>query len=165
MVADLLAGRKYAPFPLPMVTFPSCPQALEKSLKMCQDFGLCVRNVLLACEKPPSEFSQDKSPWRDKSSCSQALPKSGQLKTSATSLYSSLTAPHEPPKVYTWAPLRETKCCNPGGTASCWGLTKRKVPLPQVLTVPGGSSLSPGMAYGKAEGAGVGEGRRGLGWE
>lgn len=63
-----------------LVTFSSCPQALEKELEMWQDFGLWVRNVLLACENPPSKFCQVICLWREKSSHSWALTKSRQIK-------------------------------------------------------------------------------------
>lgn len=137
MAADHLAGRKYALFPphasRNLVTFSSHPKALEKGLEMWQDFGLCVRNVPLACEKPPSKFFQVISPQRDKSSLSQALTKAGQLKKNPPKLYSSLTAPCKPPEVCTQAPLRETQCRSPGVEA-CWGVTRDEGPTTSSLS-------------------------------
>lgn len=149
-----------------LVTFPSCPQALEKRLEMWQDFGLCVRNLLLACEKPPSKFCHVICLRRDKSSCSQVLVRAGQLKKNPPELYSSLTALCEPPP----RSAPEPPCMKPSVAAQGLGLVgvspRGKVPPPRALLMPGSSNLSSGTACGKAEGAGGGgEGRGGLGWD
>jgi len=76
-----------------LMAFSSCPQALGKGLEMWQHFGSCLRNVLLACEKPPSKFCRVTSLRRDKSSRSQALSKAGQLKKSSLALFQSCSSP------------------------------------------------------------------------
>lgn len=171
MVAAHLAGRKYALF------FHPCSKKFGDLFFMPPGFGKktwsvagfwLVCQICAAClqKKPPSKFCQVISLWRDKSSCSQALAEAGQLKKSSLALFQSHGSPWAPLRFAPGSPHVKLSVAVLGAWVLLGSHPGRKVPPPRALMVPGSSSLSPGAARGKAEGAGGGrEGRCGLEWD